>query len=99
MYGFNRSFIVKRFFEECRRTTLKSLSAGRWVVVSGYEDDRDSAVIRGELLPQFQAAHPGQADRASNNPACVRDKTEGTLLQRSGAHDIGAIFATLLRAN
>jgi hypothetical protein len=60
MYGFKQSFIVKRLSEECRRTTLKSLSAGRWIVVSGYEDDWDSAVTRGELLLQFQAAHAGQ---------------------------------------
>jgi hypothetical protein len=60
MYGFKQSFIVKRLSEECRRTNLKSLSAGRWIVVSGYEDDWDSTVIRGELLLQFQPDHPGQ---------------------------------------
>jgi hypothetical protein len=60
MYGFKQIFIVKRLSEECRRTTLRSLSAGRWIVVRGYEDDWDSAVIRSELLLHFQPAHPGQ---------------------------------------
>src|SRR5260370_19683044 len=45
---------------ECKRATLKSLSTGRCVVVSRYDDDRDSAVICGELLLQFKAGHPGQ---------------------------------------
>jgi hypothetical protein len=60
MYGFKQSFIFERLPEECKCTTLKSLSTERWVVVSRYENDRDSALIRGELLLQFQAAHPGQ---------------------------------------
>jgi hypothetical protein len=60
MYSFTQIFILERLSEECRRITLRSLSAGRWIVVSGYEDDWDSAVIRGELLLQFQPAHPGQ---------------------------------------
>jgi hypothetical protein len=67
MNGFKQSFIVKWVSEECRRTTLKSLPAGRWIVVSGYADDWDSAVIRGELLLQFQPAHPGQPQVENQN--------------------------------
>jgi hypothetical protein len=33
MFGFKQSFIVKGLPEKCKRATLKSLSAGRWVVV------------------------------------------------------------------
>jgi hypothetical protein len=60
MYGFKQGFIVKGLSAECKRATLESLSTGRWVVVSWYEDDRDSAVICGELLLQLKAVHPGQ---------------------------------------
>ena len=41
----------------------EQLSTERWILVSRYEDDRDSAVIRVELLLQFQAAHPGQTHK------------------------------------
>src|SRR5260370_36327466 len=83
MYGFKQSFVLRGLSEECKRATLKTLSTGRCVVVSRYEDDRDSAVICGELLLLFQGAHPGKnADRESNNPACARDKTQGTPLQK-----------------
>jgi len=49
-YGFKESFVTNGLSEECKRTTLKSLSAEDWVVVSRYEDDRHAALNRGQLL-------------------------------------------------
>src|SRR5260370_36754103 len=60
MYGFKQSLIVTGLSEECKRATLKRLSTGRWVVVSRYEDDQDSAAMCGELFLQFKAVRPAQ---------------------------------------
>src|SRR5215471_17192399 len=56
----------------------EALSTRRWGVVSRYDDDRDPAVICGELLLQFKAVHPGQTqiETQTIRPAFARRPKE-----------------------
>jgi hypothetical protein len=62
MYGVKQSFIVARLSEERKRAALTSMPTRRRGVVSRYKDDREPTPIRGELLLQFEAGHPGHVE-------------------------------------